>query len=124
MIHIDHILLPARDCEACGRFFAQVFGLEYTGLNVRGQAELTVSPTFMVVYTKTESPISLHAGFHVDQAVVDRAKRQLDSLGVKYGGHPASPDDSSDDHYYGGKGFYFCDPQGHKLEMFTVRKQH
>jgi catechol 2,3-dioxygenase-like lactoylglutathione lyase family enzyme len=39
--------------------------------------------------------------------------------GVVYGSGPGSSEDGEINHLYGGRGFYFKDPNGHLLEVIT-----
>lgn len=122
MLNVDHLVIPAHDAEASGRFLAKVFGLTYSGLNPRGQSEIKINETFKILYSRSDTIRPMHLAFHADERVVAQARRALEELQVKYGGHPRDPHNMSDDHYYGGKGFYFDDPNGHKLEVFTIRE--
>ena len=40
--------------------------------------------------------------------------------GLVYGSGPRSHEDMQINHRHGGRGFYFCDPNGHLLEVMTA----
>lgn len=119
MIKADHFILHARDCDASARFLAEVLGLQYGGLNSRGLAELPINADFKLLYEKRESISEMHAAFLVDEETVRTTRAALERLGAKFGSHPRETENMSDDHFYGGKGFYFRDINGHLLEIMT-----
>ena len=122
MLNIDHLILLASDCEKSGRFLAEILGSEYRGLNGRGQAEVAINDSFTLIYAPGEVTRPTHLAFHADVDRIFRAKAMLTKLGWQYGSDSKNASNMKDDHSYGGKGFYFNDPNGHKLEIFSMRE--
>jgi catechol 2,3-dioxygenase-like lactoylglutathione lyase family enzyme len=57
-ITIDHVVLPASGYEASARFFAEVMGLEYEGVDKDAPhfAPVRVNETFTLVFMNVANP--------------------------------------------------------------------
>jgi catechol 2,3-dioxygenase-like lactoylglutathione lyase family enzyme len=117
-ITIDHLVLPARDNEASARFFAEVMGREYAGPD-RHFAPVRVSETFTLTYMNVQEFSVVHFAFHIEEADFDSILARLRARGVSYGNDPRDPTNLRTDHPFGGRGFFFLDPNGHLLEVMT-----
>ena len=63
---------------------------------------------------------SHHYAFKVSESEFDTIFSRIQAEGIAYGSGPYSPDDMKINHRGGGHGVYFCDPNGHLLELLTV----
>jgi catechol 2,3-dioxygenase-like lactoylglutathione lyase family enzyme len=62
-----------------------------------------------------------HYAFKVDEAEFEDIFKRVLAEGISYGSGPRSLDDMKiNDHYHGGRGLYFRDPDGHMLEVITA----
>jgi len=117
-IVLNHTIVPARDKEAAARFFAEIFGLSYAGLEgnfapVRVNEDLTLDYDYRSAF---ESHIY---AFHVSDDEFDAIFGRIQQAGISYGSGPRSPRDMEINHRRGGRGVYFHDHEGHLLELLT-----
>src|ERR1051325_11364374 len=117
-IKLNHTIVPAHDKEASARFFAQIFGLEYSGpmghfAPVRVNDELTLD------FDDAQSFDEHHYAFHVSESEFDAIFKRMQANNIPYGSGPRSPEDGQLNSRKGGRGVYFRDPNGHLLELLT-----
>jgi catechol 2,3-dioxygenase-like lactoylglutathione lyase family enzyme len=65
---------------------------------------------------------SHHYAFHVSEAEFEAILSRVKARGLPYGSEPHSHTDGRINTRRGGRGFYFEDPNGHLLEVMTVRE--
>jgi catechol 2,3-dioxygenase-like lactoylglutathione lyase family enzyme len=118
-LQLNHLIVPARDKEESARFYARMFGLEYTG-PVGHFAPIRIpdqSLTFDFDTWETLEP--LHFAFKVSDAEFDRIFARIREAGLTYGSGPFASEDGKLNDWNGGRGVYFRDPSGHLLELLT-----
>jgi catechol 2,3-dioxygenase-like lactoylglutathione lyase family enzyme len=117
-IVLNHTIVPARDKKAAARFFARIFGLKCEAedyfVPVRVNEQLTL------LFDDSGSFESHHYAFHVTDAEFDAILNRVKDAGIGYGSGPGKLDDGKLNHWGGGRGVYFKDPDGHVLELMTV----
>jgi len=118
-ITLNHTIVPARDKKAAARFFAQIFGLAYKGVDEHF-APVKVNDTLTFLFDDDTNFESHHYAFHVSDAEFDAIFRRVQEAGLTYGSVPWSPDDGKLNDWGGGRGVYFKVPDGHLLELMTV----
>ena len=118
-ITLNHTIVPAHDKEASARFFAQLFGLPYTGLSGHF-APVQVNQTLTLDFDNAEHFESHHLAFHVSDEDFDAIFSRIKAAGVPYGSEPGAQDNGQLNTRRGGHGVYFRDPNGHSLELLTV----
>jgi catechol 2,3-dioxygenase-like lactoylglutathione lyase family enzyme len=117
-VELNHIIVPAHDKAASAKFLTDILGLP----------EATRWGSFAQV--KTSNGVELdfadyaefrpqHCAFLVGEAEFDAALARLRAAGVAiYADHRlAQPGEIN--RYYGGRGVYFKDPNGHLFELIT-----
>ena len=119
VLYLDHTIVPAHDKEASARFFARIFGLEYRG--PWGHfAPVKVNETLSMDFDEGREPFDpLHYAFLASDHEFDTILQRVREEGIPYGSGPGSLEDGEINHLYGGRGFYFRDPNGHVLEVIT-----
>ncbi len=119
-IILNHTIVPARDKEASARFFAEVFGLKYLGLQGHF-APVRINDTLTLDFDNRDGPIeSHHYAFHVSEADFDAIFGRIKAQGIPYGSGPREKVNDGDiNHRRGGRGVYFTDLDGHVLELLT-----
>jgi catechol 2,3-dioxygenase-like lactoylglutathione lyase family enzyme len=117
-IMLNHTIVPSHDKEASARFFAQIFGLTYDG-PVGHFAPVRVNDTLMLDFDNRDRFESHHYAFHVSDPEFDAIFDRIKSAGISYGSGPRSLEDMQINTRRGGRGVYFCDPNGHVLELLT-----
>ena len=120
-ILLDHTIVPARDKLASAKFFAEIFGLNVKpGNGYFAQVQVNDSLTFD--FADETEPQSHHYAFHISDAEFDAIYQRVKSKGLPYGSGPYNHTDGKIYTRRGGRGFYFEDPNGHLLEVMTVRE--
>jgi catechol 2,3-dioxygenase-like lactoylglutathione lyase family enzyme len=120
-IVLDHTIVPAKDKRAAAKFFAEVFGLNVKpGEGYFAQVQINDSLTFD--FANDPAPRGQHYAFHLSDAEFDAIFARVKAKGLAYGSSPYSHTDGKIYNRRGGRGFYFQDPDGHLLEVMTVRE--
>ena len=117
-IILDHTIVPARDKIESARFFANIFGLTFTGTTGHF-APVRVNESLTLDFDNKESFESHHYAFHVTEDEFDTIFERIKSSGIEYGSEPSSQDNMQINTRRGGRGVYFKDPNGHSLELLT-----
>src|ERR1051325_5082216 len=115
-ITLNHTIVPARDKEASARFFAQIFGLRYSGPHghfapVRVNGELTLD------FDDADAFDIHHYAFHVSDDEFDAIFGRVQEICTHWGSGPRTLEDRQLNSHNGGRGVYFRDPSGHVLEL-------
>ena len=120
-IVLDHTIVPARDKLASAKFFAEIFGLKVKpGEGYFAQVQVNDGLTFD--FADETEPQSHHYAFHISNAEFEEIYERVKSKGLPYGSGPYNHTDGKIYTRRGGRGFYFEDPNGHLLEVMTVRE--
>ena len=120
-IFLDHTIVPAKNKAASAKFFAEIFGLNVK----RGQghfAQVQVNDTLTFDFADEPEPQSHHYAFHIGDAEFDAIFGRVKERKLPYGSAPYNHTDGEIYTRRGGRGFYFEDPNGHLLEVMTVRE--
>lgn len=120
-IELNHTVVPARDKVASARFFARIFGLPFEESEVGYFAPVRVNDTLTLDFDDDVDGFdSHHYAFKVTEEEFDAIFGRMQAEGIPYGSEPHSREDRRINHRGGGRGVYFCDPNGHILELLTV----
>ncbi len=115
---LDHTIVPAKDKVASAQFFAHVFDLKYEGESGHF-APVRVNDSLTLDFDNSDEFESHHYAFHVSDEEFDSIFGRVQAYGIPYGSGPFTQDDMKINTRRGGRGFYFRDPNGHSLELFT-----
>jgi catechol 2,3-dioxygenase-like lactoylglutathione lyase family enzyme len=131
-IVLDHTIVPAKDKVASAEFFAEIFGLKVKpGQGHFAQVQINESLTFDFADEPEawggpgfdpRTGKSHHYAFHISEAEFEAIFRRVKAKGLAYGSGPYNHTDGQIYTRRGGRGFYFEDPNGHLLEVMTVRE--
>ncbi len=126
-IALDHTIVPARDKKAAATFFAEIFGLTVKpGEGYFTQVQINESLTFDFAddpeRKQGASVDGHHYAFHVSEAEFDAIFKRVKEKELAYGSEPYAHTNGQIYSRRGGRGFYFQDPDGHLLEVMTVRE--
>jgi catechol 2,3-dioxygenase-like lactoylglutathione lyase family enzyme len=131
-IVLDHTIVPAKDKVASAEFFAEIFGLkvkpgqgrfaqvqvnESLTLDFADEPEAWGGPGF-----DPRTGKSHHYAFHISESEFEAIFGRVKAKGLAYGSGPYNHTDGQIYTRRGGRGFYFEDPNGHLLEVMTVRE--
>lgn len=117
-IQLNHTIVHASDSEASARFLAGILGLPVggrTGPFIPVQLDNEITLDYMTV----AKPQPQHYAFLVDDEVFDKAFARIQQDGVAYYAEPGGGRPGQLNHRWGGRGFYFDDPDHHAMELLT-----
>jgi catechol 2,3-dioxygenase-like lactoylglutathione lyase family enzyme len=81
-----------------------------------------VNDSLTLDFDEEPDPQSHHYAFHISDAEFDSILGRVKAKGLPYGSGPFNHSDGQTYTRRGGHGFYFEDPNGHLLEVMTVRE--
>ena len=118
-IALNHTIVPARDAQASAAFLAEILG---RGAPVRfgpfHGVELDNGVTLDFMQTDDTFPIA-HYAFLVSEAEFDDIFGRIRERGLVYWADPGQRQPGRINHNDGGRGVYWDDPNGHRLEILT-----
>ena len=118
-IELNHTIVPAHDNEASARFYQDLFGFEYDG-PLGHFAPVRISNQALTLdFDTRENFDRQHYAFKVSEEEFDEIFGKVQAQGLIYGSGPRTPEDGEINHWNGGRGVYFRDPNGHLLELLT-----
>ena len=118
-IQLNHLIVPTRDKEEAGRFYARMFGLAYAG-TVGHFAPVKIPGQSLTLDFDTWKPLQpQHYAFKVSEQEFDEIFARIVEAGLAYGSEPFAPENMKINDWNGGRGVYFRDPSGHLLELLT-----
>ena len=118
-IELNHTIVPSHDNEASARFYQDLFGFEYDGPLGHFAPVRISSQALTLDFDTRENFHSQHYAFKVSEAEFDEIFGRVQALQLRYGSGPMTPEDGEINHWNGGRGVYFRDPNGHLLELLT-----
>lgn len=116
-ITLNHTIVPAHDKKAAAEFFARLFGLKVDGSG--HFAAVRVNDTLTLDFADQERFEPHHYAFHVSDAEFDAIFTRVKAANIAYSADPFRRDMGQINHWNGGRGVYFPDPDGHLLELLT-----
>ncbi|MGF1431139.1 VOC family protein [Kitasatospora sp. LaBMicrA B282] len=118
-IQLNHTILAAKDPRETADFFTRVFGLAEPE-NYGPFLVLQLSNAVSLDVLREDGPITpQHYAFLVGESEFDEIFGRLTERGEQYWADPFHREPGRINHWYGGRGVYFLDPSGHKLEIMT-----
>ena len=113
-ITLNHTIVPAHDKARAASFLAEMLGLGPVA--ARGPfAVVRVNPSLDLDYIEDERFEPHHYAFQVADDEFDAIFARVTAAGIPYSSDPHQEDMGHINHRYGGRGFYFRDPEGHIL---------
>jgi catechol 2,3-dioxygenase-like lactoylglutathione lyase family enzyme len=118
-VELNHIIVPSRDKVGSSRFLADLLGID-PPRPVSHFMAVETSNGVSLDYDDAEEFNSLHYAFLVGDDEFDAIFERVVSAGITYYADPSHRHAGSVNGRNGGRGFYFSDPDGHNIEVFTV----
>jgi catechol 2,3-dioxygenase-like lactoylglutathione lyase family enzyme len=119
-VELNHTIVWCRDQQKSASFLAEILDRP---------APVRFGP-FLVVeldngasldfYQKDGKPALQHYAFLIGDAEFDAVFAKVEQRGLPYWADPAKEKPDEINTHYGGRGFYFDDPDGHLLEVITT----
>jgi hypothetical protein len=120
-ITLNHTIVPAEDKITSATFFAKMFGLTFDESAVDYFAPVRVNETLTLDFDDDVDRFDIHHyAFKVSEEEFDAIFGRIQAEGIPYGSEPHSRNDRTINRRAGGRGVYFCDPNGHILELLTA----
>lgn len=120
-IHLDHLMVPARDKIASAKLLAELLGVPWSETGIGPFAPVFVSGSFTIDFDEWSDPLPLiHYCFRVGEQEFDAILERIKRAGIPYRSSVHGPVDSRVDTAHGGKIVYWNVPDGHQWEMLTV----
>ncbi len=118
MAALNHLIIPARDKHASAQFLADILGV---GVEPPWGHFVPVRTTNGVTldFVDSKDVRTQHYAFLVDDAEFDAGFAKLQARAIPYFSDPDKSGAGKTNHYWGGRGVYFEDPNGHLLELIT-----
>lgn len=117
-ITLNHTIVPARDKILSAKFFARIFGFAYEGESGHF-APVKVNETLTLDFDNRDEFEAHHYAFHVSEEEFDAILGRIQAEKIPHGSGPYSQEDMQINHWNGGRGVYFKDPNGHLYELLT-----
>jgi catechol 2,3-dioxygenase-like lactoylglutathione lyase family enzyme len=117
-VHLNHTIVAARDKRESAAFLADILGL----------APPTTFGPFAVVQLDNDVSLDFiddpelhqrHYAFLVSEAEFDEIFGRIQGRGLQYWADPFEQQPGKINTNDGGRGVYWLDPSGHKLEIIT-----
>ena len=118
-IELNHTIVPAHDKEASARFYERILGFPYQGPLGHFAPVRIPSQALTLDFDNRETFEPQHYAFKVGETEFDDIFGRVKAEGLAYGSEPWTPDNLKINHWNGGRGVYFRDPNGHLLELLT-----
>ena len=120
-VHLDHTIVPSRDKVAAAKLLAELLGVEWAAVGLGPFAPVYVNEglTLDFIDTDEEFPI-YHFCFRVSEEECDAILGRIKAAGIEYRSEVRGTRDSQINRYFGGRGVYWNEPDGHQWEMLTI----
>ena len=120
-IHLDHTIVPARDKVASARRLAELLGVPWAASGPGPFAPVYVNDGLTLDFIETDEAFPVyHFCFRVDPEEFDAILGRIQAAGIAYRSSVRGPVDRRINTDYGGRMFYWNDPEGHQWELLTV----
>jgi catechol 2,3-dioxygenase-like lactoylglutathione lyase family enzyme len=118
-IQLNHTIVPARDPKASAVFLAELLGRsEPTTFGPFYCVQLDNGVTLDYIRGEEQIPIE-HYAFLVSEEEFDEIFGRIRARGLSYWADPGHQQPGRINHHDGGRGVYWDDPDGHRLEIIT-----
>ncbi|MBW0020239.1 MAG: VOC family protein [Mycobacterium sp.] len=117
---LNHHIVATRDKEATARYFSEILGLpEATRFGPFAALKVSRDTTLDFRDSETDDFDRLHYAFLVTEAEFDDIFGRIQERAIDYWSDPGHRDHGNINRRDGGRGLYFDDPNGHRLEILT-----
>jgi hypothetical protein len=121
-IHLDHVLVPARDRVAAARQLGELLDVPWAASGGAGPfSPAYVDEGLTIDFDEVTEPFApLHFAFRVDDATFDAILGRIQAAGLAWRSSPIGPVDHRIGTFGGGRVVYWSEPDGHAWEILTV----
>lgn len=120
-IHLDHSIVPSRDKVKAARQLAELLGVPWAAQAMGPFSAVYVNENTTLDFIDTDEAFPIyHCCFRVDDATFDAVLARLQAAGIAYRGTVHGEMDNQISTAFGGRSFYWTEPDGHFWELLTV----
>ena len=116
---MNHTIVASRDQVASSEFLAALLGLD-APKRVSHFMALELANGVTLDYDDVDHVTPQHFAFLVTDAEFDAIFLRVEASATQFFADPDHGVAGAINHRHGGRGFYFSDPDGHNLEVFTI----
>lgn len=117
-VELNHTIIPAKDKWRSAKFLADILGLE-AGPEWSHFVPVRTGNGVTLDFADAVEFRPQHYAFLVSEEEFDGALSRIKSASVAFYADFTRSGRGEINHLYGGRGFYFDDPNGHLLELIT-----
>ena len=117
-VELNHTIIPATDKWKSAKFLADILGLE-AGPEWSHFVPVRTGNGVTLDYADATEFRRQHYAFLVGEAEFDAALDRIKRAGIAFYADFNRAGRGQINHFYGGRGVYFEDPDGHLLEIIT-----
>jgi catechol 2,3-dioxygenase-like lactoylglutathione lyase family enzyme len=117
-VDLNHIIVYVRDKWASAKFLAEVLGRE-AGPAWGPFVPVSTDNGVTIDFAESEKIRQQHCAFLVGEAEFDAGLARLRKAGHEFHAEPDGSGSGEINTYFGGRGFYFNDANGHLFELIT-----
>ncbi|MFI1920557.1 VOC family protein [Nocardia sp. NPDC020380] len=116
---LNHTIVHARDKTVSATFLARILDLPVGESAVAHFLPVVLTNGVTLDFMDVDSVQSQHYAFLISPDAFDAAFARIKDSGVEHWADPGHLRPNEVNHYNGGKGVYFADPDGHNMELLT-----
>jgi catechol 2,3-dioxygenase-like lactoylglutathione lyase family enzyme len=118
-VELNHTIVAAKDRQVSAEFLARILGLEVGTAWGPFLPVTTGNGVTLDFATSSETIATQHYAFLVSEEEFDGSFERIQADGVTYYPGPNLSRPGEINHNDGGRGLYFLDPAGHRMEIIT-----
>lgn len=118
-VELNHTIISARNSKLSARFLAEILGLPEPVRFGPFMVVQTANNVSLDFRTTNEKILPRHYAFLVSEDEFDAIFARVKDKQLPYWAEHTREKPGEINHYDGGRGFYFDDPDGHFLEVIT-----
>ena len=119
-VHLDHLMVPARDKLAAARLLAELLDVPWSAQGIGPFAPVFVNDGFTIDFDQWSEPLpKIHYCFRVSEAEFDAILGRIRGKGIPFRSNVQGPVDHQVNTQHGGRIVYWNEPYGHYWEMLT-----
>ncbi|WP_370948078.1 VOC family protein [Amycolatopsis sp. cg5] len=117
-IELNHTVVWARDRDASAAFLANILGVAVDPV-IGPFAPIRLGNGVTLDYAQAAEVAGQHYAFLVGDEEFDATFARIRAAGITFWADPFHREPGELNAMNGGRGFYFEDPDGHNMELFT-----
>ena len=119
-VQLNHTIVHASDRDATAAFLTEILGLPEAGTYGPFRVVEVANDVSLDVMQVTDPISSQHYAFLVSEEEFDEIFGRIKERGLDYAADPLGSHPGEINTNDGGRGVYWDDPDGHRLEIITV----